>query len=305
MPSFKSQLLYFLMKNRHLLRGRLRAPVWDMNTSIEDFRRQAEGTTRALTQPVEGVRAERLTVCGLPAEWLIPENEIPRRAILYAIGGGYVSGSCNDHRAMISKLARGSRVRVLLLEHRLAPEHRFPAPVEDMLAGYQWLLEQGYQAAQLQLAGESAGGGLALAALLALRDRGLPLPAAAAVMSPFTDLALTGESHVTRARQCLSPRGMSEVCVRHYLGDQDPRHPWASPLYGDLRGLPPLLIYVGDYETLRDDATRFAAKAQAAGMDVTLRIGAQMIHCYPLLAPMFPEATQALDEICEFIRKHT
>ena len=145
---------------------------------------------------------------------------------------------------------------------------------------------------------------MGLAALLALRDQGIPLPAAAVVIAPMTDLKLTGESHRTRAKVCLSPPGMAVVCSKYYAGDHDPADPYISPLYGDLHGLPPLLIYVGDYDTLLDDSTRFAAKAADAGVDVTLRVGEKMVHCYPLLAPLIPEASQALAEICEFIKAH-
>ena len=151
--------------------------------------------------------------------------------------------------------------------------------------------------------GESAGGGLCLATLLAVRDQGLPLPAGAVALSPWTDLKLTGDSYRTKANVCISPPGMSTVCSKYYVGDHDPTEPWISPLYGDLHGLPPLFINVGDYETMRDDSTRFAAKAKAAGVDTTLMVGKKMIHCYPLMAPMFPEATQALEEVCHFIKQ--
>jgi acetyl esterase/lipase len=143
---------------------------------------------------------------------------------------------------------------------------------------------------------------LCLCTLLALRDKGMPLPAAAVAMSPYTDLTLSGESHRTRVKQCLSPEGMAVVCSKYYYGDNDPRNPWISPLFGDLHGLPPMLIFVGDWETMRDDSTRFAEKARAAGVDVTLHVGEEMIHCYPLLAPFFPEATEAMAEICAFLK---
>jgi acetyl esterase/lipase len=142
-----------------------------------------------------------------------------------------------------------------------------------------------------------------LATLLAIRDLGLPLPAAGVALSPWTDLALTGDSYHSKAKVCLSPKGMSAVCAKAYAGNYDPRLPLISPLYGDLHGLPPLLIFVGEYETLLDDSTRFAAKAKAAGVDVTLRVGEGMIHCYPLLAPLFPEATLAMEEISGFIKR--
>jgi len=304
MSSLKSRILYFAMKNRHYLRFQLKQVGWDENTSIADFRKQCENTNGTLARLPEGVAVETLTVNGLQAEWLSLAGADKERVILYAIGGGYVSGSCNDHRAMVAKIVKGSGISTLLLQHRLAPEHPYPAALEDMLAGYGWLLEQGTSPENIMIVGESAGGGLALATLLALRDKGLPLPAGTVALSPWTDLALTGESRRTKAKVCLSPKGMAEVCTQYYAGDHDPFDPWVSPLYGGLHDLPPLLIYVGEYETLLDDSTRFAAKAKEAGVDVTLRVGEGMIHCYPLLAPLFPEATQALDEICTFIKMH-
>lgn len=139
--------------------------------------------------------------------------------------------------------------------------------------------------------------------LLALRDQGIPLPAAAVALSPLTDLKFTGESHHTKAKVCLSYPGMNTVCGKYYIGDHDPGLPLISPLYGDLHGLPPILIYVGDDETLRDDSIRFADKAKAAGVDVTLKVGKGMVHCYPLLPAFIPESREAMAEICEFIKK--
>jgi acetyl esterase/lipase len=175
--------------------------------------------------------------------------------------------------------------------------------LEDSLTAYRWLLDQGTAPENIVMMGESAGGGLCLATLLAVRDHGLPLPAGAVALSPWTDLKLTSESYRTKRKVCISPPGMSNVCSKYYYGDHDPTDPWISPLYGDLHGLPPIFINVGTYETMLDDSTRFAAKAKAAGVDTTLVVGEKMIHCYPLMAPMFPEATQALGELCVFIKK--
>ncbi len=224
--------------------------------------------------------------------------------ILYTVGGGYVSGSCNDHRALVAKITQGSGVTTLLFDHRLAPEDPFPAALDDAVTAYRWLLAQGIAPSNIVIAGDSAGGGLCLATLLALRDQNTPLPAAAAVLSPWTDLVLTGESYRTKLNASIDPPGMSVVCSKYYVGENDPRHPWISPLYGGLRGLPALFICVGTNETMLDDSTRFAEKALAAGVDVTLSVWEGMVHCFPLMAPLFPEATQALDEICTFIRTH-
>ncbi len=307
MPSLQSQLLISIMRNRHLLRFRLKREVWDFNTSIPDFRRQCEAGARRMKLP-ERIEVSPVTIEGVTgiqnrqAEWLIPCGATKDKVILYLVGGGYVSGSCTDHRAMVAKITKGSGVTTLLFDHRLAPEDPFPAALEDAVTAYRWLLDQGVLPSNIVLGGDSAGGGLCLATLLALRDEGIPLPAAAVALSPWTDLALTGESYRTKLKASIDPPGMSVVCSKYYVGENDPRLPLISPLYGDLRGLPPVFICVGTNETMLDDSTRFAEKAKAAGVDVTLRVWEGMVHCFPLMAPLFPEATQALEEVCAFIR---
>lgn len=309
MPSLQSRLFIFAMRNRHLLRFRLKREAWDWNTSIPDFRRMCEDGARRMKLP-EGVCVQPTTIEGVTgvqgrqAEWLIPDGAANDKVILYTVGGGYMSGSCVDHRAMVAKITQGSGIKTLLFDHRLAPEDPYPAALEDAVAAYRWLLAQGIAPGKIMIAGESAGGGLCLATLLALRDQGDPLPAAAVALSPWTDLTLTGESLQTRLQASIDPPNMSAVCSKYYVGDHDPRLPWISPLYGDLHGLPPLFICVGTYETLLDDSTRFAEKAAAAGVEVTLRVWESMIHCFPLMAPLFPEATQALAETCAFIKTH-
>jgi len=301
--SLQSELIYFVMKNRHLLKFRLKPETWDENTSIPAFREQCEISNRKMENRLPaGLRVEPFTLAGMHAEWLIPAGADKEKVILYMIGGGYVSGSCNDHRTLVAKVAQGTGIAVLMFDHRLAPEHPYPAALDDALTAYRWLLDGGTSPENILIMGESAGGGLCLTTLLAIRDQGLPLPVAGVALSPWTDLKLTGESYRTKTNVCISPEGMNVVCSKYYVGDHDPTEPWISPLYGDLHGLPPLYINVGDYETMRDDSTRFAAKAKAAGVDTTLVVGEKMVHCYPLMAPLFPEATQALNEICAFIR---
>ncbi len=226
------------------------------------------------------------------------------RAILYFHGGGYATGSIAAHRGIVAKFVRAAGVPALLFDYRLAPEHPFPAAVDDAVAAYRYLLAQGVEAAHIVFIGDSAGGGLALATLLALRVQGLPLPVGAAVMSPWTDVTNSGASWVSNAQaDPLTWKESQVVFAAYYAGEHDPADPLISPLFGDLHGLPPLLIYVGGDETLLDDSTRFAAKAQAAGVQVTLHIGAGLFHCYPACAPLFPEATQALAEIGQFVRE--
>jgi epsilon-lactone hydrolase len=302
--SFQSQLLYFFMKNRHLLRFHLKPEAWDENTSIAAFRELAESTNRKMKNTLPaGLEVCPASLNGMRAEWLIPAGADREKVILYTIGGAYVSGSCNDHRTLVAKLAQNSGFAVLIFDHRLAPEDPYPAALDDSVAAYRSLLEQGIRPENILIMGESAGGGLCLATLLALRDQGFPLPVAAVALSPWTDLKLTGDSYRTKANVCISPPGMSQVCSKYYVGDHDPTEPWISPLYGDLHGLPPIYINVGEYETMLDDSTRFAAKAKDSGVDITLVVAPKMIHCYPLMAPMFPEATQAMNEICGFIQK--
>jgi acetyl esterase/lipase len=194
---------------------------------------------------------------------------------------------------------------VLSVDYRLAPEHPFPAAVNDAITAYRWLLADGTDPAIIALAGDSAGGGLALAALVALRDAGDPMPAAAAVISPWTDLALTGDSLRTRAAVdvMIKPAGMRET-AEAYLNGQDPRHPHASPLYADLRGLPPTLIHVGDAEVILDDSTRFAGNARAAGVDVTLEVWDEMPHVWHAFAGLLPEADQAIGRMGTWLREH-
>jgi monoterpene epsilon-lactone hydrolase len=301
MSSLQSRLIYFLLRNRHLLKFHLKREAWDCNTSIPQFRLECEEGAKRGKLP-DGIDVESISAAGLRAEWILPRGATKDKVILYMIGGGYVSGSCSDHRVLVAKIVKGSGIGMLLFEHRLAPEHPYPAALEDSVSAYQWLLNQDVSSSRIVIAGESAGGGLGLAALLALRDRSIPLPATGVAISPWTDLALTGASYQTKLKSSIDPPGMSIMCSKYYVGDHDPCLPGISPLYGDLHGLPPLFISVGTNETMLDDSLRFAEKAQAAGVEVTLRVGEEMIHCFPLMAPLYPEATEAMDEICTFIR---
>ncbi|MFZ5643718.1 MAG: alpha/beta hydrolase [Bacillota bacterium] len=302
MPSLQARLICFLLRSRQ----RLRRETIDWNTyeAVLRFRREVENGAGFFGKLPGGIEVSPVTIGGFTAEWILPST-VKDRVMLYFHGGGYVSGTCRAHRPIVSKFVNGSGVGALLFEYRLAPEHRFPAALEDSVAAYRWLLAEGVSPSKIVFVGDSAGGGLCLATLLALRDQGMPLPAAAAAYSPVTDYKCTGESYRTNAKLCLAPEGTAQAFAKHYAGESDPGLPYISPLYGDLHGLPPILIHVGGHETLRDDSIRFAEKAKAAGVDVTLRVGEGLFHCYPACSPLFPEARQAMDEICTFINKHT
>jgi len=244
---------------------------------------------------------------GVPAEWVRVSGARPDCRLLYLHGGGFVAGGLTSHRPLAAWLSEASRCSVLLLEYRLAPEHTFPAALHDAGSAFRWMRENGPDGesgtARSFIAGDSAGGGLALATMMALRDAGDALPDAAVTLSAWTDLALTGDS--VRSRAPVDPilnHDMMQILASAYLGATDPRTPLASPLYGDMRGFPPLLLQVGDWEILLDDSTRFAEKARSAGVHVDLEIWPEMFHVWHGLAPLFPEGQQAINRIGEFIR---
>jgi acetyl esterase/lipase len=304
MPSLRSRLFVFTLKHRHLLQFKRKRPATvDWNTSIPQLRQETEAGAGFFGKFPADLRVTPVAIGDLHAEWIRAEQSPRDAALLYFHGGGYVIGSSQSHRQFVAKYVKGSGVAAFVPDYRLAPEHPFPAALDDAVVAYRYLLDEGISPANIVVGGDSAGGGLCLATLLALRDQGLPLPSGTVALSPWTDLANTGESLRTNAAvDTLTWAESWTVFSKYYVGDQDPRRPWISPLYGDLHGLPPLLLYVGGDELLRDDATRFAAKAQAAGVDVTLHVGEGLFHCYPVCAPLFPEATQAMDAISAFIQ---
>ncbi len=240
---------------------------------------------------------------GVPGERV--EGPTPGDTVLlYLHGGGYFGCSAESHRPITAYYALHG-FRVFAPDYRLAPENRFPAAVEDAVAFYRALLGEGYSPERIAVAGESAGGGLALSLMLALRDAGVPLPAAAALFTPWTDLAATGDSIRTNTGRCAMFEGAGiAFSARYYLGDTDPRNPLASPLYANLSGLPPLLIHVGEDEVLLDDFTRLVERARAAGVSVELKIWPVVPHAWQLAPHLIPEARQSLRESAAFFRAH-
>jgi monoterpene epsilon-lactone hydrolase len=280
-----------------------------MKTMME--RASGEGTTpeqmRAIFEelsiaPEPDIQCERVNAGGVDAEWVCAPGAASDRYVLYLHGGGYVIGSVKTHRDLMARLSRAAKARVLGLNYRLAPEHPFPAAVDDAVAGYKWLLAQGAKPGRIAVAGDSAGGGLTAATLVAIRDAKLPTPAAGALLSPWVDLEGIGESMTTRAK--IDPVVQKEGLVgmaAAYLQGQDARTPLAAPLYADLKGLPPLLIQVGDAETLLDDSKRLEARAKAAGVSTKLEVWPEMIHVWQLFASFLPEGQQAIEGIGKFV----
>lgn len=293
-----------LLRNRHLLQGKLKKDTLDFNTSIADFRELCEKGAGKYSKIPDSITIKEQTIEGIKSEWLIPEGTDSEKVILYVHGGGYVSGSCSDHRGFVSKFAEKTGVTNLVYEYRLAPENPFPAALEDSIKIYQWILSSGIKPENILIAGESAGGGLCLAILLALKERNIALPVAAVAISPWTDLTCSGDSYRTKNKLSLAPLNSWIVFSKYYVGSNQADFPLISPLFGDLKGLPPIFINSGVDDELYDDGEKFYLKAMNAGVDITFRQGIGMVHCYPLLAPMFKEAAEAMDEIVGFIKRH-
>ena len=253
------------------------------------------------------VKCEPVAAGGVKAEWITASNAAPDRVITYLHGGGYVMGSIDTHRELIARLAKAAQARCLALDYRLAPEHLFPAAADDAIAAYRWLLAQGIKPGQIVVAGDSAGGGLTVATLIAVRDLGVPAPAAGVCISPWVDLEAEGKSMTSRAAQDpLVSREMIQTIARMYVGEKGSlREPLAAPINASLNDLPPLFIQVGNAETLLDDSTRLADRAQESGGDVTLQIWDEMPHVWHLCAPILPEGQEAIDKIGEFVRQRT
>ncbi|MFC4255051.1 alpha/beta hydrolase fold domain-containing protein [Altererythrobacter xixiisoli] len=251
----------------------------------------------------DGVVFTETTLGGVPALECRADGTSDDGVLLYLHGGGYVAGSARGYRGLPAALGRAAGIRAIALDYRLAPEAPFPAPVDDVLAAYDALIDQGVPAARILLAGDSAGGGLTMATLIALRDAGKPAPGGALLLSPWVDL--TGQSASWQSKAdadpSLTPAGLA-AAAGHYLQGQDARAPLASPLFADLSDLPPLMIQVGSSEILLDDATGLAARAGAAGTSVRLEVWPQMIHVWQAFSFMLPEGQQAIDAAGQFFR---
>ena len=270
--------------------------------TIAERRAQYERAERVFPTPAD-VEVEVVAAPDRPAEWLRPPGAGADAAVLYLHGGGYVIGSPRSHRHLAAAIARAAGTRALLLDYRLAPEHPFPAALEDAVAAYRWLLGQGVAAARIVVAGDSAGGGLTVATLVSLRDRGLPRPAGGVCISPWVDLTNSAASYETKAAvdPIVTRDGIRQM-TEAYIGAGDPKQPLASPLYADLRGLPPLLVHVGSDEVLLDDAVALGHRARDAGVDAIVEEWPAMIHVWHWFLPMLDEASRAISDIGRFVR---
>lgn len=280
----------------------LRRAYFDEYLSVGKMRARMKWSNRFVKLP-RGVEFERDVAEGVPVEWIIPPDISSQSIILYIHGGGFTLGWTNVHRRMVMHLCQAAGCGALAVDYRLAPEHPFPAALDDCVAVYHWLLKNGISPHGVVISGDSAGANLTLTTLLSLRDVGDPLPAAAVCISPITDLAGTGESYQTNRDPALTAAS-ALTTARHYSGNQDLRLPLLSPHYADLRGLPPLLIQVGEDEILLSDATRLAENARSAGVNVELVVWPKMWHVWHFFVPFLPEAQQAVNAFGAFVGEH-
>jgi monoterpene epsilon-lactone hydrolase len=286
-----------------IIRAQLASSPRPVDLAARRARLDALGSRYAIPPDVH---IEPVSANGVDAEWTSTPGANPSRVLLFLHGGGYISGSIASHRHMVAEAGREARARTLAVGYRLAPEHPFPAALEDTLSAYHFLLQHGVLPEHIALGGESAGGGLALATLLSLRDAGEPLPACAWLSSPWVDLQQSGVTMQTNA-------GLDPLIQKPYLDDlaalylqgNDAVNPLAAPIHADLRGLPPLLIHVGSNETLLEDSTRIAAAAGAANVRVTLEIWPDMIHAFTLFYPQLAMGREALAQVGAFVRAMT
>jgi acetyl esterase/lipase len=278
--------------------------AWGPTTTLQEMRKGWDDLFANVKYTV-GAKSEKVDAGGVKAEWIVAPNAASDRAILYLHGGGYVLGSIHSHRDMCERLSRAAQARVLALDYRLAPEHPFPAAVDDATAAYRWLIKQGYKPKKMAIAGDSAGGGLTFATLLALKKAGDPMPACATPISPWVDLEGNGESMTKRDEiDPMVHKPMILNMAATYLGGKSAKDPLAAPLHGDLTGLPPLLIHVGERETLYDDAKRMYEKAKQAGVPVELDETKGQIHVWHIFASRLDEGEAAIQKLGAFIRKH-
>lgn len=280
---------------------------WVMKRSVMDtdpLKARRDFHARMTSLPMAaGVRHSREAIAGIDCDWLVPDGCDAGPVIYYLHGGAYIMGSPATHRRLVSHIARAANMRAVLPDYRLAPEHRYPSQLEDSLAVWRALVKGGLDPAEVAIAGDSAGGNLSVATLLALRDAGEPRPAACVLLSPWLDLAGDGESHRSRADfdPWFDPARMPAV-VAHFCDPERARDPMISPVRADASGLPPTLIQVGDHEILLSDATSLADNIRSAGGRVDLHIWPDMWHVFQYFIGQMPESRKAVDDIARFLR---
>ena len=279
---------------------RLKAEVVDSSFSVTKFRQDVDKAT-AKMKILKGVTTKQQNINKLEAEWIILTKPIDNKVLLYIHGGGFISDSFETHRMHVAKFAIGSQLKALAFYYRLALENPFPAGLEDCVSAYKWLLKDGYKSQNIIIGCESAGGTLTLSLLLALKEQSISLPKAAFAISPVIDLRCLADSFKYNAKKDIAPIGSWDVWTKFYFAHNDPTLPLLSPQMGNYECRPPLFICVGTHEIHYDDCINVARKAKEQVVEVTLSEWPKMIHAFPLFSPLFPDAKQAMADICEFV----
>jgi acetyl esterase/lipase len=273
-------------------------------SSVQQNRASAGQSSSWMERGISGIRIDRFAIDGIRAAWIRSTDAEAERVILHLHGGGYVTGGIDSHRMLCSVMAQTLKMNVLLPEYRLAPEHRFPAALDDALKSYRWLLAQGHAPRNIIISGDSAGAGLCLAAVLSLRDAGDPLPAAVVCLSPWADLTHSGKSHITNAdAESVLTTDVLKKWALCYADEAALRDPRISPVFADYRGFPPMFIQAGSEEILLDDAMTVAEKATSANVDVTLKVWDGLWHVWQVTGNLIPETRAAFEEMNEFVQK--
>ena len=303
MPSLRSKFCRILIK--HLIGSKFITGL-----TIDQVRKGMEVAAWMALLPAK-TKVEQTAYGGVFAEWVCAKNVNKENVILFLHGGGYNTGSPRTHRELAAHISKASNAKVLLPDYRLAPENPFPAALEDALTSYRWLIESGYSNGKIAIAGDSAGGGLALATCFSVRDNREPIPSSLACISPWTDLEMTGES--VKSMKNIDPMvsfspakimASLQTMASNYIGPNDSRSPLISPVYADLKNFPPMIIQVGSDEILLDDSRRMAERAKQAGVDLTISIYEGMWHVFHIFYRVIPEAKHAVHELGSFIKNH-
>ena len=283
----------------------LRITIKERHLTFTDHRARAARNSGYADRVPKGVKVERIDIDDIRAAWIRPSMEESKKIILHFHGGGYATGSINSHLMMCAPMAQTLKMNILLPEYRLAPEHPFPAALEDAQKVYCWLIAQGHKSSDIVISGDSAGGGLGVATVLTLRDANEPLPAAVVCLSPWVDLTNKGGSHITNANSeaVFKTKALKEWAL-FYTEESNLSNPLVSPVFADFHGFPPLLILAGSEEILLDDSLALAEKARADGVAVTLRIWDRMWHDWTALGDLIPESRQAFEEVRAFVKEY-
>ncbi len=298
--SFKAKLMIGLIKHRHLLKGKLKREVIDENYDYEAFRASIRKSVGRMNGRLTDIKVEETDINGIHIEILEPDVLKSEKLLFYIHGGGFVSGDAYSHRPHVSKFSKALGMRAVCFDYRLAPEHPFPAAIEDCEVVYMEMLKK-FKSENIVLIGESAGGTLALSLVNALKEKGYALPNQVVSISPLVNMNCNYPSFTTNAKKDVATYGSYDHWIPHYVGLSDRNDPILSPLFGDLQNLPKTLIVVGTYEVHYDDARAYYEKASAARSQVVLKEYSKMVHAFPLLSPFFKEAKEAFNDIVDFI----